>query len=446
MRLKLKFEFRITLIYLLIGFLWILFSDRLLEIFTNNPYSLTRLQTYKGWFYVTITGFLLYYFIKRHLGKLRAAEQKAKESDRLKTVFIQNISHEIRTPMNGIIGFSELLKDPELDEDQKAKYINLLSKSSDQLLNIVNGLLDISVIESGNQKINNREFTLNNVMDELYETYRPSIKEGISFSVKKGLNDTGSKIIADNVRIKQVLINLLNNANKYVDEGEIMFGYELKGTEIEFFVKDTGIGIERHNHDKIFDRFFKAENKTDRLFEGLGLGLSISKAIAGLLGGRIWLESEPGRGSVFYFSIPYIPVIRKVAGKARHLEKDIIPHNLTILVADDDEPSLRYIIELLARKGIKLVTVNNGADAVRICTENKNIDLILLDLKMPVMDGFEAIRKIRTSGLDIPAIAQTAYAMPHDREETLAAGFNDYISKPFTRENLLELISKHTKG
>ncbi|HKJ82157.1 MAG TPA: response regulator [Ignavibacteriaceae bacterium] len=445
MRLKLKFEFRITLIYLLIGFLWILFSDRLLEIGTNNPYSLTRLQTYKGWFYVSATGCLLYYFIKRHLIKLRSAEQKAKESDRLKTVFIQNISHEIRTPMNGIIGFSELLKDPDLDEDQKAKYINLLSKSSDQLLNIVNGLLDISLIESGNQKINNREFPLNNVMDELFETARPSIKEGITFSVKKGLNDSDSKIIADDVRIKQVLINLLNNANKYIEEGEIIFGYELKGADIEFFVKDTGIGIDSNNQQKVFDRFYKADTDGDRLFEGLGLGLSICKAISGMLGGQIWLESEPGKGSVFYFSVPYVPVIKHPPRKARNIKKENALGEMTILVADDDEPSLRYITEILNRKGIRVITVSNGIDAVKSCRENK-INVILLDLKMPGMSGYDAIKQIKAICPDIPAIAQTAYAMSMDRDEALSAGFNDYLAKPFSKEELIETISKYKKN
>ncbi len=445
MRLKLKFEFRITLIYLLIGFLWILFSDRLLELVTSNPVNLTHLQTYKGWFYVLITGLLLYYFIKRHLIKLRTAEQKAKESDRLKTLFIQNISHEIRTPMNGIIGFSELLKNPDIDDEQRAKYINLLSKSSDQLLSIVNGLLDISLIESGSQKINSREFSLNAIMDDLYETTRPVIKKDVLFSVKKGLHGADSVIIADDVRIKQILDNLLNNANKYIEKGEIAFGYKLKGADIEFFVKDTGIGIDRKNQEKVFDRFYKADPEGNRLFEGLGLGLSICKALASLLGGRIWLESEPGKGSVFYFTIPYVPVIKKYSRKARSRQKENIPDDMTILVADDDEPSLKYIKEILDNKGIHVITVSNGLDAVKTCRKNK-ISVILLDLKMPGLSGFDAIKQIRTICPDIPAIAQTAYAMSMDREEAISAGFDDYLAKPFTKEQLIETILKYKKN
>jgi signal transduction histidine kinase/CheY-like chemotaxis protein len=446
MRLKLKFEYRITILYLLIGCLWILFSDRFLELMTSDATMITRLQTYKGWFYVLITGLLLYFLIKQHLKKLREAEHKARQSDQLKTAFIQNISHEIRTPMNGIIGYSELLKDNILDDDQKSKYASMISQSSDQLLNIVNSLLDLSLIETGNQNLNLKEIFLNKLTDEIYDAFRMQTKESISFSVRKSLQGPDSHVITDPVKVKQVLTHLLNNANKYTDKGHIGFGYELKDGKIEFFINDSGLGIKKDVQDKIFDRFYKTETDGSKLYNGLGLGLTISKGIAELLDGRIWFESEPGKGTVFYFSIPYMPVNKKQNLTQITVPEQLNTSEITILVAEDDEQNMRYISEILNTRRIKLIQVTNGADAVKMCERNKNINIILLDLKMPLMDGYDAVKNIKKIRPDLPAIAQTAYAMALDREEAINAGFDDYISKPFTREQLFEIIAKYTRN
>jgi Osmosensitive K+ channel histidine kinase len=305
---KLKFEYRIIAGYIIIGGLWIIFSDKLLNYFIRDPDLLTRIQTFKGWFYVLITAILFYTILKSHLIKIRNAEQKAIDSDRLKTAFLQNISHEIRTPMNSILGFSGLLKDKNTSDTEKTDYLEMISKSSDQLLNIVNEVLDISLIETGNISINKKRVQLNNLLDELYLSFKPLIKKDISFSVIKGLSDQLSLILTDAIKIRQILSNLLNNAIKYTDNGHISYGYTRVIDKLEFFVDDTGIGIDSEFHQKIFERFHKVEQENIRLYEGVGLGLAICKGNIDLLKGEIWIESEVGKGSKFFFTIPYEPV------------------------------------------------------------------------------------------------------------------------------------------
>ena len=305
---RLKFEYGIIASYILVGGIWIIFSDKLLNYFVREPDLLTRIQTFKGWFYVIITAILFYLILKSHLVKIRNAEQKAIESDRLKTAFLQNISHEIRTPMNSILGFSGLLKDKNTSDTEKTDYLEMISKSSDQLLNIVNEVLDISLIETGNISINKKRVQLNNLLDELYLSFKPLIKKDISFSVIKGLSDQLSLILTDAIKIRQILSNLLNNAIKYTDNGHISYGYTRVIDKLEFFVDDTGIGIDSEFHQKIFERFHKVEQENIRLYEGVGLGLAICKGNIDLLKGEIWIESEVGKGSKFFFTIPYEPV------------------------------------------------------------------------------------------------------------------------------------------
>jgi signal transduction histidine kinase/ActR/RegA family two-component response regulator len=442
---KLKFEYRITLAYLIIGGIWIVFSDKLLNFFIKDPDFLTRFQTYKGWFYVIITSILFYSFLNRHLVKIRNAEQKAKESDRLKTAFIQNISHEIRTPMNGIIGFVELLRENNISATEKTQFLEIITESSNQLLNIVNEVLDMSLIETGNIQINKKEVNLNDFSEELYHLYRPLIKREISFSVIKGLTEPSDIVLMDDIKVKQILTNLLNNAIKFTDNGHIKFGYTLKNIELEFFVEDTGIGIDSTLQDKVFERFRKAESNNTRLYDGVGLGLAICKGNIDLLKGRIWIKSEPGIGSVFFFTIPYIPVSGKETMKSSGLNNINKLNDLTILIAEDDEPNYLYIKEILKGQDVTIYRAVNGKEAVEICRNNNKIGIILMDLKMPVMSGNEAIKLIREFRPDLPIIAQTAFAMNDEKEDTFKAGCSDYISKPFKKDQLLELIEKYQK-
>lgn len=304
---KIKFEYKITAAYAVIGGVWILFSDKLLLYFIKDTYVLTQLQTYKGWFYVIITALLLYSFLKKHLAKIRKAEMKAKESDKLKTAFLQNISHEIRTPMNGIIGFSGLLTNEDLTEEQKKKYLEMITSNSNQLLIIVNEILDISLIESGTIVARESRVHLNEFLDELYNAFKSSVNNEITLFLSKGLEDDLSIVFTDEAKIRQVLNNLITNAVKFTTRGHIRFGYSLKNKELEFFVEDTGIGIAPALHRQIFEPFRKAETEISKLYQGVGLGLAICKGNVNLLNGKIWLNSELNKGSVFFFTIPYKP-------------------------------------------------------------------------------------------------------------------------------------------
>jgi len=443
---KIKFEYRIIAGYIIIGGLWIIFSDKLLSYFIRETELLTRLQTFKGWFYVLITAILFYSLLKSHLAKIRDAEQKARESDTLKTSFLQNISHEIRTPMNSIVGFSELLKDKNISETEKSQYLELISKSSDQLLNIVNEVLDISLIETGNITVNKTSLHLNDLMDELYLSYRIAIKDLIGFSVDKGLSDSSSLILADIVKVRQVIANLLSNAAKFTDKGNIRFGYRLVNNELEFFVEDSGIGIDPEFHDRIFERFLKVGKENIRLYEGVGLGLAICKGNIDLLKGRIWLESEAGKGSKFFFTIPYEAVNDE---KPIRIKKNVIKNqfdNITILVAEDDEINYLYIKEIFKNSGAEIFHAVNGRQAVEICKDNDRISIVLIDIKMPVMNGYEAIKKIREIRPDLPIIAQTAFALSNEMLKAFNAGSNDYICKPFRKDQLLSIVTKNLKS
>ena len=440
---KLKFEYRIISGYIIIGGIWIVFSDKLLNYFIREPDLLTRIQTFKGWFYVLITAILFYSLLKSHLVKLRKAEQKAIDSDRLKTAFLQNISHEIRTPMNSIVGFSDLLKDKKTSDIERTEYLELIGKSSEQLLNIVNEVLDISLIETGNTSVAKKRVNLNNLINEIYSLYEPLIKGDISFSSVKGLSDPLSLILTDAYKVRQTLNNLINNAIKFTDYGQIKFGYNLVNNELEFFVEDTGIGINPDFHLEIFDRFHKVGPENIKIYEGVGLGLAICKGNIDLLKGRIWLESEAGKGSKFFFTIPYEPVWEDETIKIKKTESVKNIDELRILVAEDDEINYLYIKEIFRETGAGLIRAVNGKEAVEICLNNNNIDIVLIDIKMPVMNGYEAIKRIREFRPNLSIIAQTAFALSNEMLKAFNAGCNDYISKPFKKEQLLAMVSKY---
>lgn len=302
---KLKFEIKIAVIYLIIGSLWIIFSDRFVRHISSDVYLLSELQTYKGWFYVIVTTILFYLLLKRHLKKLRKAEEDAKKSDRLKTSFLQNISHEIRTPMNGIIGFTELLKSDNLSAEQREGFLKIIIKSSNQLLSIVDDVLAMSLLETGNIIANKSLFNLNELMDELYQLYKPLIRNEVNFELNKGLSEVLCEIITDKVKLRQIIYNLLNNANKFTTTGHIRFGYKLIDSTLQFYIEDTGIGIENEYLNTIFQRFSKSVKKGTELYDGLGLGLAICKGNVEILEGEIWVNSQLNTGSTFYFTIPY---------------------------------------------------------------------------------------------------------------------------------------------
>ena len=379
--------------------------------------------------------------------ELKIAKEKAEESNRLKSAFLANMSHEIRTPMNGIIGFADLLKEPQLTGEEQQEYISIIEKSGKRMLNIINDIIDISKIESGEMKVLITETNINEQIEYVHNFFQPEAeKKGITLFNKSVLPNQKATIKTDSEKIYAILTNLVKNAIKFTDEGTIEFGYVKKGSFLEFFVKDTGIGIPKSRQQEIFKRFVQADIADKRAFQGAGLGLSITKAFVEMLGGEIWLESEENKGSAFYFTIPYNVEFEK---KNKIYDNDSEEKSidklkpLKVLIAEDDEISDVYISLLLAKYNCELLHANTGVKAVDICINNTDIDLVMMDIKMPEMNGYEAAQHIRKFNKDIIIFAQTAHVLTGDKEKSIEAGCNEYIPKPLSKAALKELILKY---
>jgi hypothetical protein len=379
--------------------------------------------------------------------ELIGAKEKAEESDRLKSAFLANMSHEIRTPMNGILGFADLLKEPELTGEERQEYIDIIEKSGLRMLNIINDLIDISKVESGQMEIFISEINVNEQIEYIYNFFKPEVqKKGMQLSYQNGLLDEEAIIRSDREKLYAILANLVKNAIKYSDTGSIEFGYILKEKQLVFFIKDTGIGIPDDKKEAIFNRFIQADISDKRAFQGAGLGLAISKSYVEMLGGNIWVESEEENGSTFFFTIPYNAKPEEFIVAKKFVSLEPIEHSikkLKILVAEDDESSEKLLSEILKKYCKEEIRVRNGIDAVETCRANPDIDLILMDIQLHDMNGYEATREIRKFNKSVLIIAQTAYALTGDRELTLKAGCNDYISKPIDKRLLNEMIQKY---
>jgi len=384
--------------------------------------------------------------------ELIKAKEKAEESDRLKSAFLANMSHEIRTPMNGILGFADLLKTPDLSGEEQQEYIRIIKKSGERMLNIINDIVDISKIESGQMKVNLSETKINGQTEFLYTFFKPEVdKKGIKLTMKNGLSEKESIIKTDKEKVYAILTNLVKNAIKFTSKGSIEFGYTLIAGQhaaplLKFYVKDTGFGIPANRQQAIFDRFIQADIADSMAFQGAGLGLSISKAFVEMLGGTIWVESQEGKGSSFYFTLPYnveskqVPSVNPVPKN----EKDQIK-KLKILIAEDDETSEILMSMAIRMFGKEILNVRTGVDAVEACRNNPDIDLILMDVKMPVMDGYEATRQIRRFNNKVFILAQTAFGLVEEKEKAIEAGCDEYISKPLDIASLRNLIRNKFK-
>jgi PAS domain S-box-containing protein len=376
--------------------------------------------------------------------ELRLAKEKAEENDQLKSAFLANMSHEIRTPMNGILGFTALLKEPKLNSKEQKEYLELIEKSGNRMLNIINDIITISKVEAGQMLISKSTFNLNEIIQYLCTFYKmPTQQKGLQLSCKIP-PEIKITIHSDKEKVISILTNLINNAIKYTEKGIIEFGYRQRSSdEIEFFVSDTGIGIPRNKQEVIFERFIQAEMDNKRAYEGAGLGLAISKAFTQMLGGKIWVESDEGIGSTFYFTIPYTLKSHHHTieeNTAKRSEPITTPRSLKILLAEDDEISIILFKRSLQPISKNILTARNGLEALETCRKNPDIDLILMDIKMPEMSGYEATREIRKFNPKVFIIAQTAYALLGEKEKALNAGCNDYITKPIDKELLFKVI------
>ena len=406
--------------------------------------------------------------------ELIVAKEHAEESDRLKSAFLANMSHEIRTPMNGILGFAGLLKEPRLTGEEQQEYISIIEKSGTRMLSIINDIISISKVESGQMCLSIEPTNLNEQIDYIYTFFKPETEQkGLQLFFKKSLPSDRAIINTDREKVYAILTNLVKNAIKFSDKGIIEFGYTVVETRhaetghaeighaedketrralslLTFFVKDSGIGIPDNRQKAIFDRFVQADIGDKRAFQGAGLGLAISKAYVEMLGGKIWVESEEGKGSCFYFTLPYNHIWNDETEMANGgiasedvNQIDSQGSGLKILIAEDDETSKALITLGLRTVAKSILKAKTGIEAVDICRKNSDIDLVLMDIKMPEMNGYEATRLIRQFDKDVIIIAQTAYALAGDREKAIEAGCNDYIAKPFGRTTLNTMINKY---
>lgn len=377
--------------------------------------------------------------------ELIKAKEKAEESDKLKTAFLANMSHEIRTPMNGILGFADLLINSEIPAENQKKYLEIIDESGKRLLGIINDLIDISKIEAGLVEVDFKTVNINELIEYQYSFFKhEALKRNIDFNYEYGLAFSEAFFITDKEKLNAILMNLIKNALKFSNNKSVKFGYHLKNDFLEFFVKDTGIGIEKENLSKIFERFMQEKNNLQISYEGTGLGLSITKAYVQLLKGEIKVDSVKGMGSQFVFTIPVQQSKHNthLNIKTNNSIDKLRKANLNILLVEDDEHSVLFYQEILKPLKINVLHTKSGLEALEIMQQNSDIQLILLDLKVPELSGIEACKEIRKFNKSVKIIAQTAYSYLGEKEEALNAGCNDFISKPIRVNELYQKMLK----
>jgi PAS domain S-box-containing protein len=380
------------------------------------------------------------------------AKNKAEESDRLKSAFLTNMSHELRTPLNAIIGFSGLMADAGPDQNT-ISYSQIILKSGQHLLNLVEDIFDTTMIETGQTKVSLQNVNIAAILEEVKDIIHGERLQESKTDVDLILNLSGivniTSIVTDSRKLKQVLLNLLRNALKFTDSGYIEYGFITSRKEeknwLQFYVKDTGIGINSKDHETIFNMFRQVDDTHTRKFGGMGIGLSIAKKTVELLGGNIWVESEPGTGSTFYFTIP--DQQDRKAEIINHDDKQYIMEKKydgkTILIAEDEQSNFDFLKILLTRLNIKVLWAKDGMEAVRFCESDPSINLVLMDIKMPLLNGYEATKMIKSMRPTLPIIAQTAYAMLSDKMEADNAGCDGYLSKPIKIQQITEMLESH---
>jgi signal transduction histidine kinase len=377
--------------------------------------------------------------------ELIVARDKALESDRLKISFLNNVSHEIRTPFNGILGFLSLLQDHDLSPKDRDDYIDIINQSAYRLMNTINDIVEISQIQAGQNRPDVCETNIDKLVEELALRYGPDAEsKGIEFRLHKNLPDGLQYIYTDDIKLRTILSNLLANAIKFTETGSIDFQVRQNAHNLEFSIKDTGMGIPASKHSVIFERFMQADPSNTRKFDGSGLGLSIAKAHVELLEGNIWVESEEGQGATFFVLIPLYPSKLHLNKEVQVLNEPLMAEkkDVKILVAEDDEVNFDYVYLILTKANYPVLRARTGNEAVELCRDNSDIDLILMDIKLPGLDGYSATKAIHSFRPEIPIIALTAYALYGESEKAMEAGCNDYLAKPVKGEDLLAVMRK----
>ena len=375
--------------------------------------------------------------------EIKAALKKAEQSDRLKTAFLNNLSHEIRTPLNAITGFSDILMDTGISEDQVSNCINVIRMSSSQLIRVVEDIIYMSTIETGQLEISESEVDLGRLFEGVIAGYRDSaMMKGIDLDISPDQKCGNAVILSDAQKLEYVLSHLIDNAIKFSDKGRVEVSCREDNGFLHLSVSDSGIGVEPEMQDKIFQRFHQTATDISMKRGGLGLGLPVSKAFIESLGGRIWMESVPGSGSIFTFSIPYRPAEKSEEAKSESL----IPNGRKkLLVAEDEESNFLLIREIIGNSGPQVIHAVNGKEAVELVEKNPALNLVLMDIKMPVMDGNTATKMIKKIRPSLPVIALTAHALSGDREKLLKEGFDGYIPKPFMQDKFREILARYLK-
>ncbi|MFN8208545.1 MAG: response regulator [Bacteroidales bacterium] len=386
---------------------------------------------------------------RRKEEELTHAREKAEEADRMKTVFLTNLSHELRTPMNTIIGFSELINIGNIPPEKRKEYSRIIRFKGQELLTLIDDIIEVSRFEAGHIRFVSNPCELNHLLGEVYqlalERRKAAQKDGLGINLNLPAAETN--LLTDPGRVQQVFLNLIDNSLKFTERGGIEIGYEVKDSRtIQCFVKDSGIGLKKEELKNLFNRFKKIEETSFRKNTGSGLGLTISKYIVQLLGGKIWVDSIFGEGSTFYFTIPNNPpappdnqqeILKEKESQAEYNWK-----NKVILLVEDDEINVQFIEAILSPYQVQVIHAANGLQGVELCRSIPHIDLVLMDVKMPEMNGHEACREIKKLRPSLPIIAQTAFALQEDRQKCMEAGCDDYVSKPIAINELLGKIQQ----
>ncbi len=382
--------------------------------------------------------------------ELRKGKEKAEKETKLKSTFLSEMSHEIRTPMNSIIGFAELLKDSGFNKDEKIEFINNITQNGENLLNLINDIIDISRVESGQLKINQTECCLSEVLENMYSVHNKEIefKRKPIKLINTNKSKDGHLVLTDATRLKQVLHNLIGNAVKFTRKGEIKFGYTIDDEIVKFFVRDTGIGISAEDQESIFQPYGQVKEALAINRTGKGLGLAISKKLVELLGGRIWVDSKQGVGSSFYFTIPYeksktSEKCYEKSGKAKKKERS--ESNMVMLIVEDNIPNFNYLKTIFKRSPMTIIWAKDGEEAVELCQKNADINMVLMDINLPKLNGLEATKQIKKIRKKLPVIALTAYALMAEKQHCLDAGCDDYLTKPIKPDVLLSFVDNFQK-